>query len=67
MDDDEHVSIIKQPDGSMLKTPVRVACNGWACQVRYNAEGSKSATALDRAVKFKKQGLAPAKYVCPQE
>ncbi len=67
MDDGEHVAIIKQPDGSMLKTPVRVACNGWACQVRYNAEGSKSAFGLDRAVKFKKQGRAPVKYVRPQE
>ena len=59
MDDDERVAIVEQPDGSMLNTPVRVARNGWAGPVRSNAEGSKSASASDRAGKFKKQRRAP--------
>jgi hypothetical protein len=57
MDDDEIVAIIEQPDGSMLDTPVRVAQNGGAGRIRSNAEGFKYASALDRAVKFKKQRL----------
>ena len=59
MDDDEHVAIIEQPDGSMLETPVRVARNGGTFQVRSNGKGSKSASAPDLAVKFKKQRRAP--------
>ena len=47
----------------MLDTPFRVARNGGAGRVRSNAEGSKSASAPDRAVKFKKQRQAPEKYV----
>ncbi len=38
MDDDERVAIVEQPDGSMLDTPVRVACNGGAGRVRSNVE-----------------------------
>ncbi len=41
MDDDERVAIVEQPDGSMLDTPVRVACNGGAGPVRSNAQSSK--------------------------
>ena len=62
MDDDERVAIVEQPDGSMLDTPVRVARNGGAGPVRSNAQGSKSASASDRAGKFKKQRRAPPKY-----
>ena len=67
MDDDGHVVVIEQPDGSMLDTPFRVARNGGAGRVRSNAEGSKSASAPDRAAKFKKQRRAPGKYVRPKE
>jgi hypothetical protein len=59
--------IIEHPDRSMLDTPVRVARNGGAGQVRSNCVCSKPASALDRAVKFKKQRRAAAKYVLPQE
>ena len=67
MDDDERVAIVDQPDGSMLDTPVRVARNGGAGPIRFNAEGSKSASAPDRAGKFKKQRWAPPKYVQPNQ
>ena len=67
MDDDGHVVVIEQPDGSMLDTPVRVARNGGTGRVRSNAEGSKSASAPDRSGKFKKQQVAPGKYVRPKE
>ena len=50
MNDDDHVVIIEQPDGSVLETPVRVAPNGGAGRVRSNGEGSKSASAPDRGV-----------------
>ena len=52
---------------SMLATPVRVARNGGAGRVRSNAEGSKSASAPVRSGKFKKQRVAPEKYVRPKE
>ena len=58
MDDDGHVVVIEQPDGAMLDTPVRVARNGGAGRVR-----SKSASAPVRSGKFKKQRVAPGKYV----
>ena len=61
MDDDGHVVVIEQPDGAMLDTPVRVACNGGAGRVRSNAQGSKSASAPVRSGKFKKQRVAPPK------
>ena len=68
MDDDGHVVVvIKQSDGSMLDTPVRVAHNGWVGPVRSNAEGSKSASASVRSGKFKKRRVAPEKYVWPKE
>ena len=67
MDDDGHVAIIEQPDGSMLETPVLVARNGGAGRVRSNAEGSKSASTPVRSGKFKKQRRAPGKYVRPME
>ena len=67
MDDDGHVVVIEQPDGAMRDTPVRVARNGGAGQVRSNAEGSKSASAPVRTGKFKKQRVAPGKYVRPKE
>ncbi len=67
MDDDERVAIVEQPDGSMLDTPVQVACNGRAGSFRLHAEGSKSASASDRAGKFKKQRRAPPKYVRPKQ
>ena len=51
----------------MLDTPVRVARNGGAGRVRCNAEGSKSASAPVRSGKFKKQRVAPGKYVRPKE
>ena len=61
MDDDGHVVVIKQPDGAMLDTPVRVARNGGASRVRSHAEISKSASAPVRTGKFKKQRVAPPK------
>ncbi len=64
MDEEELVAIIEQPDGSMLDTPVRVAYNGGAGRVRSNAEGSNSASAPNRAVKFKKTGFS---QVCAAE
>ena len=67
MDDDDDVAIIEQPDGSMLETLVRVASNGGAGRVRSNGKGSKSASASDRAIKFKKQHRAPGKYVLPKQ
>ncbi len=67
MDEEELVDIIKQPDGSMVDTPVPVARNGGAGPVRSNAQGSKSASASDRARKFKKQQQAPPKYVRPEK
>jgi hypothetical protein len=66
MDEEELVAIIEQPDGSMLDTPVGVARNGGVGRVRSNAEGSKSASAPDRAVKFKKQRQTPPNYVPEQ-
>ncbi len=65
MDEEELVAIIEQPNGSMLDTSVRVARNGGAGPVSSNAEGSKSASASDRAGKFKKQRRVPPKYVLP--
>ena len=44
----------------MLETPVLVASNGGTVRVRSNGEGSKAASAPDRAVEFKKQRRAPA-------
>ena len=67
MNDDGHVVVIKQPDGAMLDTPVRVARNGGAGRARSNAEGSKSASASDCSGKFKKQRRAPGKYVRPKQ
>ena len=61
MDDDRHVVVIEQPDGAMVDTPVRVACNGGAGRVRSNAQGSKSASAPVRSGKFKKRQVAPPK------
>jgi hypothetical protein len=46
----------------MLDTPVRVARNCTAGRIRSNAEGSKSASAPDRAVKFEKQRRTPGRY-----
>ena len=51
----------------MLDTPFRFARNGGAGRVRPNAEGSKSASAPDRAVKSKKRRWAPEKYVRPPQ
>ena len=65
MDDDKHVAIIEQPDGSMLDRPVLVARNGGACRVRSNAVGSKSASAPVHALKSKKQRRALGEYVLP--
>ena len=67
MDDDKLVAIIEQPDGSMLDTPVRFACNGGAGRVRSNAEGSQSASVPDSTGKFKKQRRAPPKYERPNQ
>ncbi len=61
MDDDEHVAILEQPDGSMLYTPVLVARNGGAGPARSNAEGSKSTSAFDRAGNSRSSdGLLPS-------
>ncbi len=67
IDDEKRVAIVEQPDGSMLNTPFRVARNGRAGPVRSNAQGSKSASAPNRAGKFKKQRRAPPKYVRPEK
>jgi hypothetical protein len=66
MDEEELVAIIEQPDGSMLDTPVCAARNGGAGPVRSNVQGSKSASAPDRAGKFKKQrpGSSPGRCMC---
>ena len=66
-DDDDHVVVIEQSDGSMLDTPVRVARNSGAGRVSSNAGGSKSASAPVCAVKLKKQQRAPEKYVLPKQ
>ena len=67
MDDDGHVVVIEQPDGAKFATPFRVARNGGAGRVRSNADGSKSTSAPDRAVKSKKRRRAPEKYVLPKQ
>ncbi len=67
MDEEELVAIVEQPDCSMLDMPVLVARNGGAGPVRSNAQGSKSASASDRAGKFKKQRRTPPKYVRPNQ
>ncbi len=66
MDDEERVAIIEQPDGSMLDTPVRVARNGRASPFRSNAEGSKSASAPDRAGK-NQEAATCSSQVCAAE
>ncbi len=63
MDDDDHVSRIKQPDGSILSAPVRVASNGGAISVHSIGEDRKSAYAPVCSGKFKKQQASPGKNV----
>ena len=67
MDDVEDVVCIEAPVPSNACTPRPVARNGGAGPVCSNAEGSKSASAPDRAGKFKKQRLAPPPYVWPNQ
>jgi hypothetical protein len=51
MDDDKPAAIFEQP-GSMLDTPVRLALNGGAGRVFFNADCTKPASAPDSAGKF---------------
>jgi hypothetical protein len=44
MDDDEDVICIEAPVPRNARTPRPVARNGWAVQVSFNGEGTKSAT-----------------------
>ena len=63
MDSDEDVVCIKAPVESTESTPHRVKHNGGAVRVRFNGEGSKSASSPVRSGKFKKKGWAPPQYV----
>ena len=63
MDSDEYVVCIEAPVASTASTPHRVKRNGGAVRVRFNGEGSESASSSVRSEKFKKQGRAPRQYV----
>ena len=63
MDSDEDVVCIKAPVASTASTQHRVKRNGRAVRVRFNGEGSKSASSPVRSGKLKKQGRAPRQYV----
>ncbi len=67
MDDDEDVVCIEAPVPTNARTPRPVARNGGAVRVRFNGEGSKSASSPVRAGKFKKQRRADREYVLPKE
>ena len=67
MDDDEDVVCIEAPVPSNARTPRPVARNGGAVRVRFNGEGSKSASSPVCPTKFKKHRRAPREYVRPKE
>ena len=67
MDGDEDVVCIEAPVPSNASTQLPVARNGGAVRVRFNGEGSKSASSPVRAGKFKKQRRADREYVRPKE
>jgi hypothetical protein len=67
MDDVEDVVCIEAPVPSNACTPRPVARNGGAVRVRFNGEGSKSASSPVRPGKFKKQRRADREYVRPKE
>jgi hypothetical protein len=67
MDDDEDVVCIEAPVPTNARTPRPVARNGGAVRVRFNGEGSKSASSPVCPTKFKKHRRAPREYVRPKE
>jgi hypothetical protein len=67
MGDDEDVVCMEAPVPTNAWTPRPVARNGGAVRVRFNGEGSKSASPPVRAGKFKKQRRAHSEYVWPKE
>jgi hypothetical protein len=67
MDDDEDGVCIEVPVPSNACTQRPVARNGEAVRVRFNGEGSKSASSPVRAERFKKQRRAHTEYVLPKE
>ena len=67
MDDDDDVVCIEAPVPPNARTPRPVARNGGAVRVRFNGEGSKSASSPVCPTKFKKHRRAPREYVRPKE
>ena len=67
MDSDEDVVCIEAPVASTARTPHRVKRNGGAVRVRFNGEGSKSASSPVRSGKFKKRGRTPRQYVLSKD
>ena len=65
MDSDDDVVCIEAPVASNASTPYRVKRNGGAVRVRFNGEGSKSASSPVRSLagNLKKQGRAPRQHV----
>ncbi len=63
MDDDEDVVCIEAPVPSNASMPRLVARNGGSVRVRFNGEGSMSASSPVRAGKFKKQRRAHQEHV----
>jgi hypothetical protein len=67
MDDEEDAVCIEAPVPSHASTPLLVARNGGAVRVRFNGEGSRSASSPVRARKFKEQQRALREYVWQKE
>ena len=67
MDDDDDVVCIEAPVPPNARTPRPVARNGGAVRVRFNGEGSKSASSPVCPTKFKKHRRVPREYVRPKE
>ncbi len=67
MDDDDDVVCIEAPVPTNARTQRPVARKGGAVRVRFNGEGSESASFPVRAGKFKKQRRAHREYVLPKE
>ncbi len=59
----DDADLIKQPDGSLLRTPCGVTRNGGAVPVCPHAQISDTAPALFSEEKSKKGQVAPALYV----
>jgi hypothetical protein len=67
MDDDEDAVRIEVPVPTNARTQRPVARKGGAVRIRFNGEGSKSASSPVRAGKFKKLRRAHREYVLPKE